>query len=224
MPPMTDTTAARRAPHDRRRGLMLVLSSPSGAGKTTLSRRLLSQDDDITLSVSVTTRPMRPGEVDGVDYHFIDRASFDRMVAEEALLEHATVFENSYGTPRAAVEATLADGRDVLFDIDWQGTQQLADRARDDLVTVFILPPSIAELERRLTTRAQDSAEVVAKRMAKAADEMSHYAEYDYVLVNEDVDRTLADLEAILRAERLRRRRRLGLSGFVNAMREGAGR
>jgi len=160
----------------------------------------------------------------GVDYHFIDKPAFQRMVDDDALLEHATVFENSYGTPRAAVEATLASGRDVLFDIDWQGTQQLADRARDDLVTVFILPPSIVELERRLTTRAQDSAEVVARRMAKAADEMSHYAESDYGLVNDDVDRSLANLEAILRAERLRRKRQLGLSGFVNGMREDAGR
>lgn len=215
---MTDTTTARRALHDRRRGLMLVLSSPSGAGKTTLSRRLLSQDDDITLSVSVTTRPMRPGEVDGVDYHFIDRPTFDRMVAEEALLEHATVFENSYGTPRAAVEATLADGRDVLFDIDWQGTQQLAQNARADLVSVFILPPSGAELERRLHTRAQDSAEVIAGRMAKASDEISHWAEYDYVIVNHDVDESVASVEAILRAERLRRSRQVGLPKFVQSV------
>ena len=221
---MSDSASSKATDTLARRGLMFIMSSPSGAGKTTISRMLLEHDPHICISVSCTTRPPRPGEVDGKDYHFVDRTEFDRMVENEEFLEWAEVFGHCYGTPKAQVKAGLKDGQDYLFDIDWQGTQQLADRARDDLVTVFILPPSIAELERRLTTRAQDSAEVVAKRMAKAADEMSHYAEYDYVLVNEDVDRTLADLEAILRAERLRRRRRLGLSGFVNVMREGAGR
>ncbi len=201
-----------------RRGLMLVLSSPSGAGKTTISRRLLERDRDITMSVSVTTRPMRPGEVPGVDYHFIDLALFDRMVEAGDLLEYARVFGNCYGTPRGAVEDALASGRDVLFDIDWQGTQQLAQNARDDLVSVFVLPPSGEELERRLHTRAQDSAEVIANRMAKASDEISHWAEYDYVIVNHDVDDSVASVDAILRAERLRRRRQVGLPQFVKTV------
>ncbi len=198
-----------------RRGLMLVLSSPSGAGKTTISRRLLDRHGDITMSVSVTTRPMRPGEAPGIDYHFIDLPLFDRMVEAGDLLEYARVFGNCYGTPRGAVEDALASGRDVLFDIDWQGTQQLAQNARDDLVSVFVLPPSGEELERRLKTRAQDSAEVIAHRMAKASDEISHWAEYDYVIVNHDVDDSVASVEAILRAERLRRRRQVGLPQFV---------
>jgi guanylate kinase len=168
----------------RRRGLMLVLSSPSGAGKTTISRHLLPADDHIDLSVSATTRPKRPNEIDGVDYHFVDQETFDAMVAGDEFLEHAHVFGHSYGTPRAAVEEALEAGDDVLFDIDWQGTQQLAEKAANDLVRIFILPPSTGELERRLRSRAQDPEEVVQGRMAKAADEMSHWAEYDYIIVN----------------------------------------
>ena len=205
-----------------RRGLMLVLSSPSGAGKTTISRELLARDGNLTLSVSATTRPMRPGETEGVDYLFVDRARFDAMVAEGAFLEHATVFEHCYGTPRAAVEAALSAGRDVLFDIDWQGTQQVAEKAREDLVGVFILPPSTGELERRLRARAQDPDEVVRGRMAKAADEMSHWAEYDYIVVNEDVEKSVAAVQSILEAERLRRDRRVGLHDFVESLRRGS--
>ncbi len=205
-----------------RRGLMLVLSSPSGAGKTTISRELLARDDNLTLSVSATTRPMRPSETEGVDYLFVDRARFDAMVAERAFLEHATVFEHCYGTPRAAVEAALAAGRDVLFDIDWQGTQQVAEKAREDLVGVFILPPSTGELERRLRARAQDPDAVVRGRMAKAADEMSHWAEYDYIVVNEDVERSVAAVQSILEAERLRRDRQVGLRDFVESLRRGS--
>ena len=204
-----------------RRGLMLVLSSPSGAGKTTLSRQLLEHDGEIELSISATTRPKRPGERDGVDYHFIDSARFRGMVDREALLEWAQVFDNYYGTPRAPVEASLSAGRDMLFDIDWQGTQQLVERAREDLVSVFILPPSTHELERRLVTRAQDSAEIVARRMSKAADEMSHWAEYDYVIVNREITSSLVELRAILQAERLKRHRQIGLSDFVKALRAG---
>ncbi|MFD1624361.1 guanylate kinase [Azospirillum griseum] len=204
------------APKDiSRRGLMLVLSSPSGAGKTTISRRLLERESGITMSVSATTRAMRPGEVSGVDYHFIDQARFDRMAEDGAFLEYARVFGNCYGTPRGAVDEALSAGRDVLFDIDWQGTQQLAENARDDLVSVFILPPSGEELERRLRGRAQDSAEVIAGRMAKASDEISHWAEYDYVIVNRDVDESVAAVTAILHAERLRRRRQVGMTQFV---------
>ena len=205
-----------------RRGLMLVLSSPSGAGKTTISRKLLDRDDNLTLSVSATTRPMRPGETEGVDYLFVDQARFDAMVAEGAFLEHATVFEHCYGTPRAAVEAALSAGRDVLFDIDWQGTQQVAEKAREDLVGVFILPPSTGELERRLRARAQDPDEVVRGRMAKAADEMSHWAEYDYIVVNEEVEKSVAAVQSILEAERLRRDRRVGLHDFVESLRRGS--
>jgi guanylate kinase len=204
-----------------RRGLMLVLSSPSGAGKTTISRGLLEADDNLVMSVSVTTRPQRPGERQGVDYRFIDLLEFNLMINRQELLEHAKVFDHYYGTPAADVEAHLAAGRDVLFDIDWQGTQQLAQRARDDLVSVFILPPSTAELERRLQTRAQDSAAVVAKRMSKAADEISHWAEYDYIVVNDDQDRCLENVYAVLRAERLRRQRQRGLLDFVKMLREG---
>lgn len=204
-----------------RRGLMLVLSSPSGAGKTTLSRLLLEHDSDIELSISATTRPRRSNERDGVDYHFIDKARFQAMVAREELLEYATVFDNYYGTPRAPVEATLSAGRDMLFDIDWQGTQQLVERAPEDLVSIFILPPSTSDLERRLISRAQDSPDVVARRMAKAADEMSHWAEYDYVIVNHEISSSLVQLRAILQAERLKRRRQVGLSDFVKGLRAG---
>jgi len=208
----------------RRRGLMLVLSSPSGAGKTTLSRQLLDNDSQIQLSVSCTTRAKRPGEKDGVDYHFIDTASFSGMIERGEFLEHARVFNHYYGTPKAPVEEALSAGKDVLFDIDWQGTQQLKDPAkkvRADLVTVFILPPSTRDLERRLLTRAQDSKEVVAQRMSKAADEMSHYAEYDYVIVNRDIATSNANLKAILTSERLKLDRQVGLSNFVKALREG---
>jgi guanylate kinase len=198
-----------------RRGLMLVLSSPSGAGKTTLSRMLLEADGHIDLSVSVTTRPQRPGEIDGRDYHFIDMVRFDSMVKSAKLLEWAEVFSYRYGTPRAPVEKALQGGRDVLFDIDWQGTQQLREKARDDLVSVFILPPTVTELRRRLETRAQDSRAIIAGRMAKAADEMSHWPEYDYVIVNRDKDDAFAEVRSILAAERLKRERQIGLSAFV---------
>ncbi|MBI2236203.1 MAG: guanylate kinase [Magnetospirillum sp.] len=202
-----------------RRGLMLVLSSPSGAGKTTISRALLERDGHITMSVSATTRPPRPGETDGRDYHFLDVPRFQSMVAAGEFLEHARVFDNYYGTPTAPVESALASGRDVLFDIDWQGTQQMAENARDDLVAIFILPPSVAELERRLRSRAQDADEVVRKRMAKAGDEMSHWREYDYIIVNTDVDRSVAAVEAILAAERLKRDRQVGMHDFVTRLR-----
>ena len=203
----------------RRRGLMLVLSSPSGAGKTTISRRLLERDRNLSLSISATTRPPRPGEVDGRDYHFVSAERFEAMVREEAFLEHAKVFDHRYGTPKASVFAALEEGRDVLFDIDWQGTQQVAEKARDDLVRVFILPPSTAELEARLQRRAQDPEEVVRRRMAKVADEMSHWPEYDYVIVNHEVDESLAEVAAILTSERLRRERQIGLRDFVEALR-----
>jgi len=198
-----------------RRGLMLVLSSPSGAGKTTLSRKLLEDDADISLSVSVTTRPPRRGEVDGRDYHFINEARFQEMVRRGELLEWAKVFDYYYGTPKQPVDSVLAQGRDVLFDIDWQGTQQLREKAANDLVSIFLLPPSIPDLERRLQTRAQDSADVIHARMAKAADEMSHWAEYDYVVINNDIEIAFAELRAILAAERLKRERQSGLSAFV---------
>ena len=201
-----------------RRGLMLVLSSPSGAGKTTLSRRLLDGDKRVSLSVSVTTRRIRPGETEGRDYRFIDRQRFDAMVDNNELLEWAEVFDNYYGTPAKPVMDALAAGRDVLFDIDWQGTQQLRDRARGDLVSVFVLPPSIPELERRLRSRAQDDYETIHRRMAKAADEMSHWAEYDYVVVNHDLDQAFADVSAVLSAERVRRERQIGLSDFVRGL------
>jgi guanylate kinase len=200
---------------------MLVLSSPSGAGKTTISREILAQDANIVMSVSATTRPRRPGEQDGVDYNFTDLTAFNLMVNRRELLEYAKVFDNYYGTPAAPVEALLSGGRDVLFDIDWQGTQQLAEQARDDLVSVFILPPSMVELGRRLESRAQDSAEVVALRMAKAADEMTHYAEYDYIVINRDVAQSVAQTLAILQAERLRRDRQIGLGEFVKGLRQG---
>jgi guanylate kinase len=205
----------------QRRGLMLVLSSPSGAGKTTLSRQLLDNDKQIQLSVSCTTRQKRPGERDGVDYRFVDTATFRGMIERKQFLEYAEVFGNYYGTPKAPVDDALAGGRDVLFDIDWQGTQQLRDKGRADLVTVFILPPSTRDLEKRLLTRAQDPKEIVAQRMAKAADEMSHWAEYDYVVVNSDIATSLSNLKAILTAERLKRERQVGMSGFVKGLREG---
>ncbi len=205
----------------KRRGLMFVMSSPSGAGKTTLSRGLLDSDDEIVMSVSATTRNPRPGEVDGKDYYFVSVEDFGLMVNRGEFLEHAKVFDNYYGTPRGPVEEALSNGKDVLFDIDWQGTQQLKENARDDVVSIFILPPSTQELERRLHTRAQDSAEIVAKRMAKAADEMSHWAEYDYIIVNQDLDKSRTQIRAILDAERLKRPRQTGLGGFVKGLREG---
>ena len=201
-----------------RRGLMFVLSSPSGAGKTTLSRMLLRADRNVELSVSVTTRPRRPGEVAGRDYHFIDLARFEAMVKRNELLEWAEVFGYRYGTPRRPVEKALRAGRDVLFDIDWQGTQQLREKARDDLVSVFILPPTIKELHRRLQRRAQDSRAIIVSRMAKAAGEMSHWPEYDYVIVNRDKAEAFAEVRAILAAERLKRERQIGLSDFVRAL------
>ena len=205
----------------QRRGLMLVLSSPSGAGKTTLSRQLLDNDKQIQLSVSCTTRQKRPGERDGVDYRFVDTPTFRGMIERKQFLEYAEVFGNYYGTPRGPVDDALNAGKDMLFDIDWQGTQQLRDKGRADLVTVFILPPSTRDLEKRLLTRAQDPKDIVAQRMAKAADEMSHWAEYDYVVVNSDIGTSLTNLKAILTAERLKRERQVGMSGFVKALREG---
>ena len=202
----------------RRRGLALVLSSPSGAGKTSIARGLLAAEPELEMSVSVTTRAQRPGEVNGRDYHFIDQPEFARLVAADALLEHATVFGNSYGSPRARVEATLSAGRDVLFDIDWQGTQELSGKIRPDLVTVFILPPSTDALRQRLTTRAADSPEVIAGRMAKAASELSHFPEYDYVVVNHDLNESIAKVRAILTAERQRRERITGLVEFVRGL------
>jgi guanylate kinase len=205
----------------QRRGLMLVLSSPSGAGKTTISRKLLGLEPNLTMSVSATTRPMRPGEREGIDYHFVEIGAFRSMIERKDFLEHAKVFDNHYGTPKGPVEAALRRGQDVLFDIDWQGTQQVAQAARDDLVSVFILPPSTRELEQRLKSRAQDSAEVVARRMAKAADEMSHWAEYDYIIVNRDIEASVTQVRSILTAERLKRQRQVGLPEFVKGLREG---
>jgi guanylate kinase len=198
-----------------RRGLMLVLSSPSGAGKTTLSRMLLKADKSVELSVSVTTRPKRAGEKHGRDYFFIQKPQFEKMVEKGELLEWAEVFGNCYGTPRAAVERALAAGCDVLFDIDWQGTQQLREKVKDDVVTIFVLPPSAADLEKRLRTRAQDSDAVIATRMAKAGDEITHWAEYDYVIINKTVAQAFAEVRAILAAERLKRERQTGLTDFV---------
>jgi guanylate kinase len=201
-----------------RRGLMFVLSSPSGAGKTTLSRLLMERMPELSMSVSVTTRPMRPGEVEGRDYFFIDKARFNAMSKKGELLESATVFDHSYGTPRAPVEAALSAGKDVLFDIDWQGTQQLREKARADVVSVFILPPSAADLEKRLHTRAQDSDSVIRSRMSRATHELSHWAEYDYIVVNRDVDHAFAEVQSILKAERLKRERRTGLTTFVREL------
>ena len=205
-----------------RRGFMFVLSSPSGAGKTTLSRKLLAQEQGIKMSVSVTTRAARPGERDGIDYQFIDQPTFDKLANDNQLLEHATVFNHSYGTPASFINSSLDSGIDVLFDIDWQGTKQLSDCCRDDLVSVFILPPSMAELEARLKKRAQDSEEVVRFRMARATDEISHWEEYDYVVVNRDIDKTLARITSILHAERRRRARQTTLHEFVGGLNDEA--
>ncbi|MGC6485288.1 MAG: guanylate kinase [Candidatus Puniceispirillales bacterium] len=218
---MTDKPSSSHDFGISRRGLMLVLSSPSGAGKSSISRRLLELDDNLHLSVSATSRKRRPGEVEGVDYRFVSTEEFRLMINKQEFLEYAKVFDHYYGTPRAAVEEKMADGHDVLFDIDWQGTQQLKARARDDLVSVFILPPSIPELEKRLMKRGQDSTEVVARRMAKAADEMSHYPEYDYIIINDDLEKSVAAIRSILTAERLRRDRQTGLTGFVKSLRDG---
>jgi guanylate kinase len=204
-----------------RLGFLLVLSSPSGAGKTTITRRLLERDSTLSLSVSVTTRPARPGEIEGRDYFFIDPPRFDSMIAAGELLEHATVFGHRYGTPRRPIEAALGQGRDIVTDIDWQGTQQLGATLPHDLVTVFVLPPTMAALEVRLRQRAQDSAAVVAGRMARSAEEMSHWSEYDYVIVNRELDDSVAAVEAIVTAERLKRTRQLGLADFVNRLRAG---
>ena len=204
-----------------RRGLMLILSSPSGAGKTSISRELLEKDKDISLSISATTRPRRPGEVDGEDYIFVDKTSFDLMVNRQELLEHAKVFDHYYGSPRKPVEKTLASGHDVLFDIDWQGTQQLAEKARGDLVSIFILPPSTAELDRRLHSRAQDSEVVIAERMARAENEMTHWSEYDYVIINISFEESVRKVQNILNAERMKRPRLLGISDFVTRLRQG---
>ena len=208
----------RRFDGVERRGLMFVLSSPSGAGKTTLSRLLMERMGGLRMSVSATTRPIRPGEVEGRDYMFVDHARFEEMVKRQELLEWATVFDNGYGTPREAVEAALSAGEDVLFDIDWQGTQQLREKARADVVSVFILPPSADDLEKRLHSRAQDSADVIRARMSRASHEMSHWAEYDYIVINHEVDEAFAEVQSILKAERLKRERRTGLTTFVREL------
>lgn len=203
------------APSLKRRGLMFVLSSPSGAGKTTISQMLLAADPQIALSVSVTTRPMRPGETDGVDYHFVSDAEFDRLVEEDGFYEWAHVFGYRYGTPKGHIRTGLRDGQDFLFDIDWQGTQQLYQKDKQDVVSVFILPPSIDELHRRLSARGTDSPEVIASRMARARDEISHWAEYEYVVVNDDRDACFTKVREILHAERMERTRQTGLIDFV---------
>ena len=207
--------AASDQPTRTRRGLLIVLSSPSGAGKTTISRLLLEADPEIAMSVSATTRPKRPGEVEGTDYHFVDDGEFDRLIHVNDFVEWAPVFGYRYGTPKAPVKQALREGRDILFDIDWQGTQQLHSAMGEDLVRIFILPPSMAELERRLRARGTDSEEVVAERMQRAASEISHWAEYDYVLVNADQSACLADVHSIVAAERLKRARQIGLVTFV---------
>lgn len=204
----------------QRRGLMLAVSSPSGAGKTTISRALLEAEPNLEMSVSATTRTKRPGETEGRDYYFIDKEEFGIRVNRGLFLEHARVFDHYYGTPKEPVEAALAAGRDMLFDIDWQGTQQITEQAREDLVRLFILPPSTMELERRLRSRAQDTDEVVAHRMSEAASEMSHWLEYDYVIVNRDLNLSIAQARAILAAERLKRSRQIGLGDFVKQLRE----
>ncbi|WP_338467726.1 guanylate kinase [Novosphingobium sp. ZN18A2] len=218
---MADTTpqtssATSDALH--RRGLMLILSSPSGAGKTTIARMLLDRDDEIRMSVSATTRPMRPGEVDGTHYHFVSQPEFDRMVEADEFYEWATVFGHSYGTPKAQIRAGLKDGQDFLFDIDWQGTQQLYQKDQQDVVRVFILPPSLAELHRRLKGRGTDSADVIDSRMARAQAEISHWDGYDYVVINDDVETCYAKVREILHAERMKRARQTGLIGFVRGL------
>lgn len=208
----------------KRRGLMYVLSSPSGAGKTTITRALLKQNNNMIVSVSATTRQRRAGEVNAQDYYFMDITEFNTLVDNGEMLEHAKVFGNYYGTPREPVERALESGKDVIFDIDWQGTQQLREMARDDLVTVFILPPSARELENRLRARSKTTLETEAQirdRMAKSSDEMTHYSEYDYVLINSDIDKTIAQAQMILDAERLKRRRLIGLSEFMRGLTEG---
>lgn len=204
----------------KRRGLMLILSSPSGAGKTTIARRLLDLEPELSLSVSVTTRPKRPSEVDGVHYHFIDRQHYDEMVEQGELLEHAEVYGHGYGTPAAAVEGALERGKDVLFDIDWQGAQQLRQQVSQDIVTMFILPPSTEELARRLRKRAEDTDDVVARRLAQIAADVTHWAEYDYVMINHDLEESIAAARSVLTAERLKRRRQIGLADFVSQFRE----
>ena len=202
-----------------RRGLMFILSSPSGAGKTTIARHLLAEEgSDLKLSVSVTTRPMRPGEVEGRDYHFVDRAEFDRLVEADAFFEWAEVFSNCYGTPKAEIRERLKRGEDFLFDIDWQGTQQLYQRAQGDVVRVFLLPPSIAALEQRLRSRNTDSEEVIRSRMERARSEISHWDAYDYVVINDDVEACFAKVRMILEAERMRRLRQTGLIDFVREL------
>lgn len=203
----------------KRRGILLVLSSPSGAGKTTITRALVKRDRTLKLSVSATTRPRRPGEIEGKHYYFVTSERFDAMVQNGELLEHAEVFGHNYGTPVAPVIRALESGTDVVSDVDWQGTQQMKARMRDDLVSVFILPPSVAALESRLKRRAQDSREVVRARMAESSDEMSHWAEYDYVVVNRTLEKSIAEVAAVIAAERVRRQRQLGLDEFVNHLR-----
>ena len=213
---MADPTSL--SPHRRRRGLLIVLSSPSGAGKSTISRMLLEADPNITISVSATTRPARPGEVDGIDYHFVDEAEFNRQIEADEFAEWAYVFDHLYGSPKEPIKEALKDGRDTLFDIDWQGTQQLEYAFRTDLVLIFILPPSMAELQRRLHQRGTDSEEIIAGRMRRAASEIGHWAEYDYVLINEDMSKCLDDVRAIIAAERLRRERQPYLLGVVREL------
>ena len=213
-----DPAAAPPTFDRRRRGLLIVLSSPSGAGKTTISRKLMEVDSSITMSVSATTRPMRPGEVEGVDYHFVDDAEFERLIAEDEFAEWAYVFDHRYGSPKEPIKEALKDGRDILFDIDWQGTQQLEYAFRTDLVRIFILPPSMPELEQRLHDRGTDSAEVIDSRMRRAAVEIGHWAEYDYVLINDDVERCSRDVQAIVTAERLHRERQPYLMRFVREL------
>ena len=218
---MTQTASVFDKLKSDRRGLMVVLSSPSGAGKTTLTRKLLADHPDMARSISATTRPMRPGEEEGKDYFFIDKTRFGELEAAGEFLEHAKVFDNYYATPRGPVEEALSQGKDVVFDIDWQGAQQLTQAAADDLVKIFILPPNMRELEQRLRTRAQDSDSVIVKRMSKSEAEISHWAEYDYVIVNEDISTALEELKTIVKSERMRRRRQMWLGGFVKSLIDG---